>query len=246
MFQRPLIRCIMWCFDRIIRCNVNLPDGLSIAPGLPDGFGQCSARIFHRVTLLIAHGFQHLLDMLVLLRGEKLLDQVSTVLGFHAQEFGELPLRQHDGFRELITIQPDQLIDLRSHIVGFDRQRRGMPVPLRERKIPCGATIGFRRCRQRSQAVFDLPEFGRGTVRARFTALGHILVFRFSSDAIEHAVEFNDQIHHGDFPALAEESGTHPRLIGVQHRRRPIEREGDAIKDGGFAGAGLPLDQEHV
>ena len=121
-----------------------------------------------------------------------------------------------------------------------------MAFPLRECKVSCGAAIGFRRSDQRPQVIFDLPEFGRGTVRARFTALGHILVFGLSPDAIEHAVEFNDQIHHGDFPALAEESGTHPRLIGVQHRRRPIEREGNAIKDGGFAGAGLPLDQEHV
>ena len=42
------------------------------------------------MSLLIRRGFQRLLDAFVLLRGEKLLDQVSAVLGFHTQEFGEL------------------------------------------------------------------------------------------------------------------------------------------------------------
>ena len=222
-------RMLLECRDLLVLEGSGLGEAGERRPeGLPGGIDL--------TPRLLAHLLELLLHAVVDLGAEHALQHGLALGGAGAQEAGELVLRQQHRLRELLAGQPDGALDLAAHLVdaGGDHV---------EAAAAAGG-VGDDVLDQLRGA--DPPQHRLGLLLggAGAAQLG-ALVLRGAAHPVDAGGGLEDQVHHARL-GRRRELGADPVRAGGAAGDLPVQRVHERVEDGGLAGAGGALEQEHA
>ena len=170
------------------------------------GASGCEGRVFLG---------QRLLQFLVALGAEQLPEDLAPLLSGGVEQPGELPLRDHGDLGKLVVVQPDDINDSGSHLLGFGHRRAAVGIGQGGIRLFSGESLA--------------PGLGAQ-------------ILRVAPDGVPLPPHLKFQLHKGGCAGVcifAAEHGPIPHAAAGMI----VQGVGDGIEQGGLARAGVAGDK---